>query len=324
MVEMSTEFRYPRHRGGRLRRFTAAFVALAATAAATATVLVGGTSAPASAAGCRLAHIGDSTTVGMISSIGPEYAKVGWPDAIVSAGGGRAIVRAKPGDITGLQAVQTLRGAGFVGCWVVALGTNDSANAAVQGGSPQDQDARRRDWVETMMAAIGNQPVMWVNVHMESVDTFYTVEASQSWNDVLRFEAKRYPNLYIYDWDSVVVANPSWLGVDKIHYTTTGFQQRAHFIAQAAKFVFGNAAVVTNQPVVSSPIGTLPRTPISTPIATLPGTIISTPIATLPPTTPIPSLPPATTVATVPTTLAGVTTTSVIDRPNHCPPLCRW
>jgi len=47
---------------------------------------------------------------------------------------------------------------GYRGCWVLALGTNDTADVAV--GSTFSLAYR----IKEMMSLIGNEPVMWVNV----------------------------------------------------------------------------------------------------------------------------------------------------------------
>ena len=47
---------------------------------------------------------------------------------------------------------------GYRGCWVIALGTNDTADVYV--GSNVSLAAL----LNRMMSVIGNQPVLWVNV----------------------------------------------------------------------------------------------------------------------------------------------------------------
>ena len=45
---------------------------------------------------------------------------------------------------------------GYHGCWVIALGTNDTADVYV--GSNVDLAER----IRRMMSVIGNEPVLWV------------------------------------------------------------------------------------------------------------------------------------------------------------------
>ena len=47
---------------------------------------------------------------------------------------------------------------GYHGCWVLALGTNDTADIAV--GSNVSVSAR----IERMMSVVRGEPVLWVNV----------------------------------------------------------------------------------------------------------------------------------------------------------------
>jgi hypothetical protein len=230
--DVSTRFR-------RLAAFAAVIVASGAQIGSSAS------SVSAAAACSRIAHIGDSTTTMMSDWLGPAYAANGWKGAIISAGGGRAITQALPGDSTGLDAVNQVRAAGFRGCWVIALGTNDTANSLAFGGTIEQQDARRRAAIDSIMASIGlTDSVLWVNVHLVASTGYYTADAARSWNSALRAAAMRYPNLVVYDWDAVATANPSWLSSDTIHYTSAGNKNRATLIAGAATMAFTSSGSV--------------------------------------------------------------------------------
>lgn len=182
----------------------------------------------------------------MSDSLGPAYAANGWRGTVIDAGGGRAVTQALPGDSTGLDAVNQLRASGFRGCWVVALGTNDTANSLAYGGTVEQQDARRRAAIDSIMTSIGlSDPVLWVNVHLVASSGYYTADAARAWNAALRSAAMRYPNLFVYDWDFVATANPAWLSSDTIHYTATGSKNRASLIADAATRVFAPVTVAT-------------------------------------------------------------------------------
>ena len=45
--------------------------------------------------------------------------------------GARSVVEVLPGQVNGYDAAQAIYGSGFRGCWVIALGTNDTADVAV-------------------------------------------------------------------------------------------------------------------------------------------------------------------------------------------------
>ena len=62
------------------------------------------------------------------------------------------------GQLGGEEVARKVRRNGFEGCWVVALGTNDAANVAV--GSAYGYSER----IDRMMAIIGDDPVLWVDV----------------------------------------------------------------------------------------------------------------------------------------------------------------
>ena len=62
-----------------------------------------------------------------------------------------------PGQLNGYTWRRSWRAAGFRGCWVFALGTNDTANVSV--GSNVGRMAR----IQEMMSVAHGEPVMWVN-----------------------------------------------------------------------------------------------------------------------------------------------------------------
>ena len=44
--------------------------------------------------------------------------------------GARSVVEVLPGQINGYDAMRSITRSGFRGCWVIALGTNDTADVA--------------------------------------------------------------------------------------------------------------------------------------------------------------------------------------------------
>ena len=120
---------------------------------------------------------------------------------------------------------ERLRAAGFQGCWVLALGTTDAANIAA--GAPTPADRR----IDRLMAVVGRDPVLWVDVKTLRTDGPWADPSMQAWNEALTAAAARYPNIEVYDWAGVV--QDAWFGDDRIHYTTEGYTQRAALIAAA-------------------------------------------------------------------------------------------
>jgi hypothetical protein len=119
---------------------------------------------------------------------------------------------------------------GFDGCWVLALGTNDTADVYV--GS----NVTRVQRIQKMMSLIGDQPVMWVEVTSLLSNGPYSEHNMQLWNEALRQVQPDYPNMKIYNWPAV--AQKSWFINDGIHYTSIGYAHRATAIADALAEAF--------------------------------------------------------------------------------------
>ncbi len=185
---------------------------------------------------CRsVVHIGDSTSVGLISPtyladpaqrIDAHYRRVGVLDPLMEISGARSIVETLSGQINARDVAARWKAAGYQGCWVLALGTTDTANIAAGSGPG------RRERIDRMMTVIGHDPVLWVNVRtaVGGSDPWSNTNM-QLWNQALAAAAPSYPNLRIYDWAAAM--NPVWLASDWIHYTTEGYAQRARLIADA-------------------------------------------------------------------------------------------
>lgn len=189
---------------------------------------------------CRsVVHIGDSTSDGLISPdylpnprrrIGAQYARVGVTKFIPEISGGTSIVETSSGQANVYTVAQQLLHDGYRGCWVLALGTNDTADVAI--GSVVSRPARIRQ----MMSLIGSQPVMWVNVKSLVATGPYSESDMLAWNAALTRACARYPNMRVYDWASVVKDN--WFISDGIHFTSRGYAARAHRIARALAAAF--------------------------------------------------------------------------------------
>lgn len=189
---------------------------------------------------CRaVVHMGDSTSEGLISPnylpnpaqrINARYSGIGITSEHMAISGGTSIVETINGQPNIYTLAQRLIHGGYRGCWVMALGTNDTADVFV--GSAVNRVQR----VNKMMSLIGNQPVMWVDVKSLKSSGPYSEQDMQLWNQALAAVAPRYPNMRIYDWAAVV--QNSWFINDGIHYTSYGYAQRARLIADALATAF--------------------------------------------------------------------------------------
>jgi peptidoglycan/LPS O-acetylase OafA/YrhL len=189
---------------------------------------------------CRaVAHIGDSTSEGMVSAdylpdpsqrLVAQYQDVGVRQVVTNIVGANSVVETLPGDVNGYNAARGLVAGGFHGCWVIALGTNDTADIAI--GSNVGRLAR----IQEMMSVAHGEPVMWVDV-ISLLNTGPYAEANMAqWNAALRQACASYPNLRVFDWASI--AQPSWFISDGIHYTSAGYATRAQQIAYALAYAF--------------------------------------------------------------------------------------
>jgi lysophospholipase L1-like esterase len=184
-------------------------------------------------------HIGDSTSDGLTSPdylpnprqrISAQYARVGVTTFIPEISGARSIVETYENYPNAYTAAQQLIQQGYRGCWVLALGTNDTADVAV--GSPVGLAAR----IKTMMSLIGNQPVMWVNVRSLLAAGPYSETGMLSWDNALLQACASYPDMRVYDWAAAV--KNSWFISDGIHFTSAGYAGRARLIAKALAAAF--------------------------------------------------------------------------------------
>ncbi len=186
-----------------------------------------------------VAHIGDSTSVGMVSPqelpdaaqrLAAQYDDVGVRRVLINASGGRSIVEQLPGQLNGYRVASGWYQAGYRGCWVFALGTNDTANVSV--GSPVSIAAR----IQEMMSAAHGEPVMWVNTETDLSSGPWSLANMQLWNNTLVAACAAYPNMRIFNWAAMV--QPGWHLPDGIHYTAAGYAIRARAIARALAGAF--------------------------------------------------------------------------------------
>ena len=150
--------------------------------------------------------------------------------AQIDAYGGRAILQKLPDDPhTGEQAAMIIRASGFSGCWVVALGTNDTANVAAGAGYT------RARAIDRMMSAIdetGATPVMWVDTFTTRTSGYWANANMRLWNDALSEATARWPNLRVFDWAAIAATGDAPFS-DGIHHTSAGYDVRNAAIARA-------------------------------------------------------------------------------------------
>jgi hypothetical protein len=159
-----------------------------------------------------------------------QYADVGVLHLWVDASGGRSIVETLPGQVNGYNVARTWVNEGFRGCWVFALGTNDTANVSV--GSSVGLTAR----IDEMMALAHGEPVMWVNTHTLLSSGPWSETNMESWNNALLAACSRYPDMRIFNW--AAMDKPAYHVADGIHYTSAGYAIRAAATAHALARAF--------------------------------------------------------------------------------------
>jgi lysophospholipase L1-like esterase len=194
---------------------------------------------PAPRTSCRaVAHVGDSTSVGLVSphfipdeeeQIPARYGAVGVERFLPEISGGRSMVERLQNQENATEVVERTRAAGFDGCWVLAVGVNDSANTR---GDVGKLVAR----IDTMMAKVGRAPVLWTTSKTLLGAGPYQNENMEAWNQAIASACARYPNVRVYDWASEV--QDDWFVGDGIHPNATGFRERAARIAKALAIAF--------------------------------------------------------------------------------------
>jgi peptidoglycan/LPS O-acetylase OafA/YrhL len=185
-------------------------------------------------------HIGDSTSEGLDSAeylplenqrIPSRYEEVGVKEVDMQVQGARSIEERFEEQPNAQEVAAAAKEEGFEGCWVLALGTNEAANVAA--GS----NVGERERIDKMMAIIGTEPVLWVNVKslVEAGDP-YSSENMKKWDEELVAACSLYPNMRIYNWAADV--KDEWFIEDGIHFTSPGYAARAQLIAQALAHAF--------------------------------------------------------------------------------------
>jgi hypothetical protein len=180
----------------------------------------------------KVVYIGDSTSDGESN---PEFVpnrklravaelkQAGVKHVHMEVSGARSIVETFEGIPNGASVAQSYVHHGYHGCWILALGTNDSAD--VNAGSNIGLKAR----IHQMMSIIGNQPVMWVNVlSIAGSPQYYEESGMHRWDEDLLAACQAHPSMRVLDW--ATLAKHQWFIPDGVHYTTPGYEHRTKLI----------------------------------------------------------------------------------------------
>jgi hypothetical protein len=177
----------------------------------------------------RVAHIGDSLTAATLGPLAERYQAAG-VTVILDAYGGRAVLQKLAADPrTGKQVALDLRAAGFDGCWVVALGTNDTANVAAGAWYSR---ARTIDEMMTAIDPGAGASVLWVSTFTTRSSGPYANAHMDAYNQALREAQGRWPNLELLDWAAVAAGGTAPF-TDGIHHTADGYAVRNETIVRA-------------------------------------------------------------------------------------------
>ncbi|MEP9414231.1 acyltransferase family protein [Gordonia sp. VNQ95] len=220
-------------------------------------------------------HIGDSTSIGMndpdnlpnpADRIAGRYRAVGAKNVITDIQGARSSLELVNGEPNAVTAIQGHLARGERGCWVMAMGINDTANVEVGGQGPVDMR------IDRLLGPLKDEQVLWPTVITSPLNQnpAYNNAAMQRFNKALLRACKRYPNLRLYNW--AAEARPDWFS-DGIHYTPAGYIQRAYRFSIALASVFP----ATDAPpqgclLESSGVQTIPPSPTPRPAPTSPQT----------------------------------------------------
>ncbi len=188
---------------------------------------------------CReVAHVGDSTSIGLVSTlflpnaddqIGARYRAVGVERFFPEISGARSMVETYQNQPNATDVVSKRRQGGYAGCWVFALGTNDPANTS---GNVAMLSTR----IDNMMAKIGDKPALWTTTKTLKERGPYQNANMAAWNQALLAACARHPNMRVYDWATEV--QDSWFLQDGIHFNGPGYKERAQRIALALAKAF--------------------------------------------------------------------------------------
>ncbi|WP_420452573.1 acyltransferase family protein [Ilumatobacter sp.] len=187
----------------------------------------------------EVVHIGDSTSRGLFNPdqlpepetrIDARYEQVGVTTVIDQVAPAQSIVETYDGQPNADDRVAGLVADGYDGCWVFALGMQDSANQAVGGVVPLG------DRIDTLMEHVGDAPALWTTGLALEQDGPWSDPEIRKWNEAVVEACDRWPTMRVYDWRSEAVEE--WYDSDGIHFNAAGDVERARRIATALAVAF--------------------------------------------------------------------------------------
>ncbi|WOC13659.1 acyltransferase family protein [Gordonia sp. MP11Mi] len=185
-------------------------------------------------------HVGDSTSIGMNDAgmqpnpalrLSGRYREYGAKQYVSDVVGGRSSMERLNDEPNATESIDSDLARGLRGCWVVAMGINDTANVEVGGQGPVDMR------IDNLMKPLAGQPVLWPTIATNSLNEnpAYDNKAMRNFNRALVRACKRYPNLRVYDWAGEL--HQDWF-LDGVHYTEAGYIERARRFAVALATVY--------------------------------------------------------------------------------------
>ena len=190
--------------------------------------------------GCEhVIHIGDSLSLPMQTELKNSYIMLGAPNVILSVGNGRSIRYAQaPDTVSGLDAIKYWRNKlhRSTVCWVIALGTNDSA-------TNRPDEWRRR--IDALLEAVDGDPVVMVNVWYDSDNRpEYSEEDALEWNATLLEYVTKHSNFNVFDWATLAQSHPEWFTFDGIHYGKLGITARVKWVSEGSMSIFAMKGMI--------------------------------------------------------------------------------
>lgn len=168
--------------------------------------------------------VGDSLTLGSAAQTARALRTAGWGPICVDGTISRSIEFGSPSVPDGLDAVYRIRTSNPIWndptiTWVIALGTNDV-------GFSLGSEARAGQYVTDQIAAIGPNPIWWVNVR--------TARADWQYPEAIFNQAIAASGVAVVDWYAAS-GGRGWTAGDGVHLTPLGYQARADLVAQTVR-----------------------------------------------------------------------------------------
>ncbi len=231
---------------------------VAPTVPATSSASAGSTPAAAPTSGgstlrtlCRkLIHLGDSTSIALDSGafirnpsdrLKARYRAIGVDSIVLEIDGALSVEEKLGKRKNAWERAHAHHIAGYDGCWVFALGTNDPAN--VRGDIAE---LGRR--IDKMIGEAGNRPSLFLTTRTLHQKGLYRDAVMKQWNRAVLDACTRHPNMRVYDWASEY--KDAWFQSDKVHPNDTGAKERAARIAQALAMAFPESGASPNDCVI--------------------------------------------------------------------------